>query len=93
MGEVCARGDSAGVRAQHNPNYLEKFAFAFNLYNRANFCKTIKSRGSNPMFQPKLHINCLTKLALLRRLQAKHLSRYLGVCVIVVNTYGSYPLF
>ena len=37
-------------RAPHTPKYLEKFGFAYNLYNGAHFCKTIKTRGSNPIF-------------------------------------------
>ena len=34
-------------RAPHTPKYL---GFAYSLYNRAHFCKTIKTRGSNPIF-------------------------------------------
>ena len=45
VGVVCAGwcGGTAG-------KYLEKFCFACNLHNRAHFCETIETRGSNPMF-------------------------------------------
>ena len=49
----------------HAPKYLEQslMVFAWNLYNRAHFCKTIETRGHNPLFWPQLHISCLTKMS------------------------------
>ena len=57
----------AGGRAPHTPKYLEKFGFACNRHNRAHFCETVKTKGSNPMFRRQLHIllNILIKLVLL----------------------------
>ena len=41
-----------GEKAPHTPKYLEQIlnGFACNLHNRTHFCKTIETRGSNPMF-------------------------------------------
>ena len=41
-----------------NSRFLFEFlvSFAGNLHNKACFCETIETRGSNPMFQLELHI-------------------------------------
>ena len=38
------------------PHTYKSLDFACNLHNRVHFKETIKTRGSNPMLQPKLQI-------------------------------------
>ena len=58
------------IELTHYLKYLDQFLMD------SHFWKTIETRGCNPMFQPELHISCLTKMSLVVKVASKTIKNW-----------------